>query len=150
MALNAIDTKIERAITTINVGEEHQLMFCGHLLAFRGRADTYLNKNQSAVSLPCLIQFIEDADTILPNGDTDKNINFYLFNTIEAVYTNPEKVRAVHDKLDEVIYQFFRNLQEEGLMPRFTGQRERLIEQIPSAYDAGILFTLTIRVDARC
>ena len=45
---------------------------------------------------------------------------------------------------------FFQNLQTDGLRPAYVGQKERLIEQVAALYDAGIMFQLTIELDARC
>lgn len=150
MALNAIDSKIQKAITSVNAGDEHQLQMCGYLQAMRGRADTYIGKAQPDISMPVLIQFIEDKDLMLPHGETERTTDFYLSNPQLATNTNPEVVRGIHDKLDDLIYAFYRKLQDEGLRPKFIGQRERLIEQIAAWHDVGIMFQMTMIIDARC
>lgn len=149
MALSTVDSKIQKAITSINAGDPYHLMMCGYLQAMRGRVDTYLSKVMQDVSLPMLVQFIEDKEVMLKNGNRIRTMDFYFFNSIETT-TNPEIVRNVHDKIDDLIYEFFRNMQDEGLNPMFVGVRERLIEQINATYDAGIMFQMTIELDARC
>lgn len=149
MALSTVDSKIQKAITDINTGSEHTLAMCGYLQAMRGRENTYLSKAQGIVKAPILIHFIEEREVTLKNGNRVRTIDFYLMNDIDK-NTNPEFVRNVHDALDEIIHKFFQNLQTDGLRPAYVGQKERLIEQVAALYDAGIMFQLTIELDARC
>lgn len=146
MALTDVNSLIQTAVTTVDADGT----YCGYLLAMRGRTDTYIQKTQSQLDLPCLVQYIEYKEETLRNGERVREIEFYMFSSIEKLDNNPEKVEAVHEICDTAIYDFFRNLQDAGLRPDFVGKRERLVEQIASVYDAGIFFTLTLTLDAKC
>ena len=147
MALTNVNSLIQTAITSVDADNGS---YCSYLLAMRGRTDTYIQKTQSTLQLPCLVQYIEYKEETLRNGERVREIEFYIFSSIEKLDNNPEKVEEVHEILDAALYQFFRNLQEAGLRPAFVGRRERLVEQISAVYDAGIFFTMTLTLDARC
>jgi hypothetical protein len=147
MALNSVNRLIQTAITSVNADNG---AYCGYLLAMRGRTDTYIQKTQSQLSLPCLVQYIEYKEETIRNGERLREIEFYMFGSIEKKDNNPEAVEEVHEIIDNAIYEFYRNLQDAGLRPTFVGKRERLVEQIAAVYDAGIFFTLTLTLDAKC
>ena len=146
MALNSVNRLIQTAITSVNADNG---AYCGYLLAMRGRTDTYIQKTQSQLSLPCLVQYIEYEDETLKSGERLRQIDFYMFGSIEKKDNNPEAAEEVHEIIDNAIYEFYRNLQDAGLRPAFVGKRERLVEQIAAVYDAGIFFTLTLTIDAK-
>lgn len=147
MALTSVNSLIQTAITSVDADNG---ALCGHLLAMRGRTDTYIQKTQSTLPLPCLVQYIEYKEETLRNGERLREVEFYMFGSIEKKDNNPEAVEEVHEIIDDAIYKFYRNLQEAGLRPAFVGKRERLVEQIASVYDAGIFFTMTLTLDAKC
>ena len=149
MALNSVNRLIQTAITSVNADNS---AYCGYLLAMRGRTDTYIKKTQEQLPLPCLVQYIEYKEETLDYGERLREIDFYMFGAIEVKdnSVNPEAVEEVHEIIDNAIYEFYRNLQDAGLRPAFVGKRERLVEQIAAVYDAGIFFTLTLTLDAKC
>jgi hypothetical protein len=147
MALNSVNRLIQTAITSVNADNG---AYCGYLLAMSGRTDTYIQKTQSQLSLPCLVQYIEYKEETIRNGERLREVEFYMFGSIEKKDNNPEAVEEVHEIIDNAIYEFYRNLQDAGLRPTFVGKRERLVEQIAAVYDAGIFFTLTLTLDAKC
>jgi hypothetical protein len=147
MALNSVNRLIQTAITSVNADNG---AYCGYLLAMRGRTDTYIQKTQSQLPLPCLVQYIEYKEETIRNGERLREIEFYMFGSIEKKDNNPEAVEEVHEIIDNAIYEFYRNLQGAGFRPALIGKRERLVEQIAAVYDAGIFFTLTLTLDAKC
>lgn len=147
MALTDVNRLIQTAITSVDADNG---AYCGYLLAMRGRTDTYIQKTQSQLALPCLVQYIEYKEETLRNGERLREMEFYMFGSIEKKDNNPEAVEEVHEIIDNAIYEFYRNLQDAGLRPAFVGKRERLVEQIDAVYDAGIFFTLTLTLDAKC
>ena len=142
MELNSLDTAILEAIQSIDDGNGGG---CGWLPSMR--THTGLETSYVVNTFPALIQYIDnEKETDLPNGDVLKEIQFYLVCPKKTLDTL--EVRILHDMLNKKVLQFAKKL-NRTFNCEFIGDRERLIEQLPMI-EAGILFTLAIKVDHEC
>ena len=73
MALTDVNRLIQTAITSVDADNG---AYCGYLLAMRGRTDTYIQKTQSQLALPCLVQYIEYKEETLRNGERLREMEF--------------------------------------------------------------------------
>lgn len=146
MEISNFDKTIRDCIQSINAGTTANPIYCGWALAMRTRENVVFNHVKGAY--PALIQWIEDKEVDLDNGDIEKTVDFYMVNP-KDVKTDTLSVRALHDLLSDLVYKFQQALSEYYLC-EFVGDRQRLIEQIASVNEAGILFTLKIQVERPC
>ena len=63
--------------------------------------------------------------------------------------TDTLTVRALHDKLESLVFAFQQEL-TNYYKCEFVGDRTRLIDQIASIGEAGVLFTLKIQTTREC
>lgn len=145
MAINQLDNAIKNAIESINYSDTNNPAYCGWLLSARTKDGLILSKtpNQNV----CLIQFIEETET--QGLETRiRKISFYLFakrgNTNDVF-----KLREMHELLVEYIYQFWKNL-SESYRCEFTGEMQRLIDQLSVTADIGVEFSLNITDNYPC
>lgn len=146
MELSTLDTNIRDCIQSINAGTAENPVWCGWALAMRTREDIVFQQVRG--SYPALIQWIEDKERDLPNGNVEKTVNFYMLNPKDKA-NDTLTVRAIHDLLNNLVY-LFKNALSNYYICDFIGERERLIEQIASVNEAGILFSMTIQVKRPC
>lgn len=144
--LSNFDKNIRDCIQSINANTVSHPVYCGWALAMRTREDVIFTQVRG--SYPALIQWIEDKEIDLENGDIEKTVDFYMINPKEEK-NDTLTVRALHDTLSDLVYKFQKAL-ESYYKCEFVGERQRLIEQIASVNEAGILFTLKIQVEREC
>jgi len=145
MAISNLDTAIKNAIEAINYADSGNQLYCGWLLSARMKDALILSRTPT--QNVCLIQFIEETETQGQN-DRIRKVFFYLFakrgNTNDVF-----KLREMHDLLVEYIYTFQQNL-SESYKCEFTGEMERLIDQLSVTPDVGITFSLNITDSYPC
>ena len=145
MAISSLDTAIKNAIESISYAINGNSGNCGWLLSARFKEGLMLSRsiNHNVV----FIQFIEETETQGRN-DRIRKVFFYLFakrgNTNDVF-----KLREMHDLLVEYIYTFQQNL-SESYKCEFTGEMERLIDQLSVTPDVGITFSLNITDSYPC
>ena len=146
MEISNFDKNIRDCIQSINAGSVTHPVYCGWALAMRTREDVVFTQVRG--NYPALIQWIEDKEFDLPDGDIEKTVDFYMINP-KGETNDTLTVRAIHDLLSTLVYQFQQAL-GSYYKCEFVGERQRLIEQIASVNEAGILFTLKIQVEREC
>jgi len=146
MDVSNFDATIRDCIQSINAGTVKNPISCGWALAMRTREDVVFQYIRS--SFPALIQWIEHKERDLPNGDVEKTVDFYMVNPKDKT-TDTLTVRALHDKLESLVFAFQQAL-SNYYKCEFVGDRTRLIDQIASIGEAGVLFTLKIQTTREC
>ena len=101
MELSTLDNTIMNCIQSINAGSTTSPIYCGWALAMRTREDIVFKQVKG--TYPALVQWIEDKEKDLPNGDIEKTIDFYLVNPKEKK-TDSVTVRALHDLLSRLVF----------------------------------------------